>query len=103
MGVSGSIFCVIKAAPLFGMSRKGGVSIFATQGRDQYLLEGIIIAFMTLLGGLAAYCMNASTKLRFAVLRHAAVLLSMAVWVVIAYYTFETYRLKTGWYNLKVS
>jgi hypothetical protein len=101
VGVSGSIFCVIKSAPLFGMTRKG-LSIFAGQGRDQYLLEGILIAGMTLLAGVAAYCMNMSTKLRFPLLRHAAVLLSLAIWIVLGYHIFETYRMKTGWYNLKV-
>lgn len=101
MGVSGSIFCVIKSAPLYGMTRKG-VSIFATQGRDQYLLEGIIIALMTLACGFAAYFLHIATRLRrFPVLRHVLVILALAVWIVLGYHIFETYRMKTGWYQLK--
>jgi hypothetical protein len=100
VGVSGSIFCVIKSAPLYGMGRKG-ISIFAAQGRDQFLLEGIIIAFMTLLSALSAYLMQKSAALRWPLLKHALVILAMAIWIVIGYYTFETYRLKTGWYHLK--
>lgn len=100
MGVSGSIFCVIKSAPLYGMGRKG-ISIFATQGRDQYLLEGLIVAFMTLLSALAAYFMNISTKLRYPLLRHIVVILALAIWIVLGCYTFTTYRSKTGWYQLK--
>ena len=101
MGVSGSIFCVIKSAPLYGMTRKG-VSIFAAQGRDQYLLEGIIIALMTLACGLAAYFLNIATRMRrFPVLRHVLVILSLAVFIVLGCHIFETYRMKTGWYHLK--
>lgn len=99
--MSGSIFCVIKSAPLYGMSRKG-VTIFASQGRDQFLLEGIIIAFMTLLCGFAAYSLVLATKIRrFPVVRHLLVVLSLAVWVVLGAYIFEVYVAKTGWYHLK--
>mmetsp|Transcript_67978 Transcript_67978/g.133679 ORF Transcript_67978/g.133679 Transcript_67978/m.133679 type:complete len:410 (+) Transcript_67978:45-1274(+) len=100
VGVSGSIFCVIKSAPLMGMTRKG-VSIFATQGRDQFLLEGVIIASITLLSALSAYLMSVVTKIRYPVLKHIIVLLCLAIWIVLGTYIFSTYRLKTGWYNLK--
>lgn len=101
VGVSGSIFCVIKSAPMYGMTRQGA-SIFATQGRDQYLLEGIIIAFMTLLCACSAYFMILATKIRrFPLLRHVLVILSLAVWVVLGSYIFEVYVSKTGWYHLK--
>ena len=101
VGVSGSIFCVIKSAPLYGMSRKG-LTIFATQGRDQYLLEGIIISFMTLLCAFAAYFLTLATKIRrFPILRHLLVILSLAVFVVLGAYIFEVYVSKTGWYHLK--
>ncbi|RYG63970.1 hypothetical protein EON64_14900, partial [archaeon] len=49
VGVSGSISCVIRGAPLFGFSRQGVVSVFAAQGREQFYLEGIAVAALTLL------------------------------------------------------
>lgn len=101
VGVSGSIFCVIKGAPLYGMTRKG-VSIFATQGRDQYMLEGIIVAAMTLACGFAAYFLHIATRMRrFPLLRHLLVILSIAVWIVLGVHIFNTYTMKTGWYQLK--
>lgn len=46
VGVSGSIFCVIRSAPLYGYGREGPV-IFADEGREQFLIEGIIISALT--------------------------------------------------------
>mmetsp|Transcript_25787 Transcript_25787/g.43026 ORF Transcript_25787/g.43026 Transcript_25787/m.43026 type:complete len:411 (+) Transcript_25787:66-1298(+) len=102
VGVSGSISCVIKGAPLYGMSRRtGAAEIFSMQGRDQYLAEGLVIVLMTVGSAIAAYVMKQSTKVRFPVVQHALVLLSMATWIVLLLYIFDLYRFKTAWYNVK--
>ena len=43
MGVSGSLFCYIRGAPLYGFEQRGLIRIFADQGRDQYGIEGKIL------------------------------------------------------------
>lgn len=108
--MSGSIFCVIKSAPAFGYGgggrrNKGGASsvvLFAPQGRDQYLIEGFIVALWSLGCGVVGYIMIAVTKMRrFPILRHILVMLCMAIWMVLLLQIFESYCSKTGWYSLK--
>lgn len=101
VGVSGSIFCIIRSAPYFGYSRQGKMAIFAPQGRDQYLIEGIIVSLWTVGCGLCFYLMQLSTKLRFPVLRHILVLLFLTAFVVLATEIWSAYVAKTAWYSLK--
>lgn len=63
VGVSGSIYCVIRSAPFYGVSRHGEMQIFAGQGRDQYFIEGIIVAGWAVGCGLSVAAMYYSTKL----------------------------------------
>ena len=48
--------------------------VFAGQGRDQYLVEGIFVALLALGNGLALCLMVAATRIkRFPLFRHALV------------------------------
>jgi len=78
-----------------------GLQIFAAQGRDQYLVEGIIVALWTLGCGLSAYLMIAFSKLRFPVLRHGLIILCMAIFMLLLVQIFEAYRAKTAWYTIR--
>ena len=102
VGVSGSIFCIIRSAQPFGMTRMG-LMLFSMGGRDQFLIEGIIVALWTLGCGLAAYGIMLTPKAlrRFPLLQHAVVLLCAAVWLVLAVHIWEAYRQKTMWYTLQ--
>lgn len=101
VGVSGSIFCIIRSAPYFGYSRAGKMAIFAPQGRDQYLIEGIIVSSWTVGCGLCFYLIQMSTKLRFPLLRHILVMLFLTAFVVLATEIWSAYVAKTAWYSLK--
>ena len=98
--MSGSIFCIIRSAPLYGYGRNG-ITIFAGQGRDQYLVEGIIVAGLTIGTGLSLTLAYYFTKLPFPVLRHAGVLLCMSMSVVLGLQIFGAYVDKTRWYRLQ--
>lgn len=100
MGVSGSIFCIIRSAQPYGLTRAGMV-LFAPQGRDQYLIEGVVVALWTVGCGLSYSMMLWATRLRFPVLRHALVLLSMTLFVVLALQIWQAYIDKTSWYSLR--
>jgi hypothetical protein len=78
-----------------------GVRIFAGAGREQYLLEGIIVAAWTVGCGVAGIMMYWSTKMPFAPLRHVMVIGSMSVFIVLAMQIWTAYVDKTRWYNLK--
>ena len=78
-----------------------GVRIFAEQGRDQYLIEGMIVAAWTVGCGIAGIMMLWSTKLPFAALRHVVVIASMSVFIVLAMQIWAAYVDKTRWYNMK--
>ena len=101
MGVSGSIYCIIRSAPLYGSSRQG-IRIFATAGgRDQYLLEGIIIALLTIGSSFAIILTYYSSKLPIWLLRHIFILLTISIYIVFILQIWVVYVDKTRWYNLK--
>lgn len=101
MGVSGSIYCIIRSAPLLGFSRFGTPVIFSTQGRDQFLLEGIVVAVLTLVISFFGYLLRFSTKLHFPLLRHLCVLVCMAGFCAVGCELWQLYVLKTPWYSIK--
>lgn len=103
VGVSGSIFCIIRSPPLYGTPKGGkGIAIFATQGQQQYLIEGLVVAALTVGCGLSLAMINVSSKLRvWAPLRHALVILGLTSFAVFAMEVAECYIYKTPWYSLK--
>jgi hypothetical protein len=101
VGVSGCIFCIIRGAPPFGFGREGTLSIFAPQGRDQYLIEGIIVALWTVGAGLAAYFAAQSTKIPVPLLREVLVLAFVTCFIVLGVQIWTAYVSKTAWYSLK--
>lgn len=101
MGVSGSIFCIIRSAPPFGFTRQGTLSIFAPQGRDQFLVEGIIVALWTVGAGLSAYFALQSTKLPIPLVRELLVLIFVTCFIVLGREIWMAYVQKTAWYSMK--
>jgi hypothetical protein len=101
VGVSGCIFCIIRSAPPLGFSHQGTLSIFSPQGRDQYLVEGIIVALWTVGAGLAAYFAAYSTKIPVPLLREVLVLVFMTCFIVLGVQIWMAYVSKTAWYSLK--
>lgn len=102
VGVSGSLFCVIRAAPLYGAGGRNGVRIFAGQGRDQYLIEGIIIALMTVGCGMAGMLVYYGTKVPLGpVVRHVIVIAAMSAFAVLCMEIGDAYIDKTRWYSIK--
>lgn len=100
VGVSGSIFCIIRSAPLYGADRQG-VRIFAGAGREQYLVEGVLVALMTVGCGISGLLIYYGTKLPIGPLRHVVVILAMSCFVVLCLEIGEAYIDKTRWYSVK--
>lgn len=75
--------------------------IFAPQGRDQYFIEGIIVALWTIGAALSYSLMSYATRLRFPVLRHCLVILAMTLFIVLSLQIWNAYIDKTGWYSLR--
>lgn len=80
---------------------RAGMVLFAPQGRDQFLIEGIVVAFWTVGCALSYTLMLYATKLRFPVVRHVLVLLCMTLFVVFSLQIWQAYVDKTGWYSLR--
>ena len=95
VGVSGSIFCVIRSAPMYGW--EGGhngepvAKIFADYQREQYFFEGFIVAAWTVGCGLAGLTMYYVHKVPLAPLRHLLVIAAMTVFVVLGVEIFQAY------------
>lgn len=100
VGVSGSIFCIIRSAQPYGYTREG-LLIFAPQGRDQFLFEGIIVALLTVGCGLSYYLLMLSTKIPISILRHLGVLFFLTVFIILSMQLFSVYCIKTPWYSLR--
>lgn len=75
--------------------------IFAPQGRDQFFIEGIIVALWTIGCGLSYSLMNWATRIRFPVVRHCLVILSMTLFIVLSLQIWNAYIDKTQWYSLR--
>ena len=101
VGVSGSIYCIIRSAPLYGAGPGGGIEIFSSGDREQYLLEGLVVATFILGTALAGVLLFYSVKIRFAFVRHCAVIMSMSVFAVMLLQIWKMYTEKTAWYSLK--
>ena len=102
-GVSGSIYCLLRSVPFFGVDhRSGKPQIFsAGQSREQYTLEGIIVALWTIGFGVSLYAMHYSTKIRFSIARHVGVILFLSTAITFLLQIWNAYLDKTKWYNLK--
>lgn len=100
MGVSGSISCIIRSAPLYANDRYNP-TIFATRGREQFLLEGIIVALWTIGCGLSIFITYFGTRLPLSPLRHVVVILGLAMFVVFSMELWSAYIDKTPWYSIR--
>jgi hypothetical protein len=101
VGISGSISCIIRAAPFYGVGRDGGIEIFADANREQYFLEGFTIAFFTLSAAMSGVLLFYSTKLPYALLRHVVAIASMSMFIVFGLQLWNAYTEKTRWYSIK--
>jgi len=115
-GVSGSVYCIIRSSPLYSVGRDGSFSIFSTGGRDQTVLEGVVVALYTLgcsLGIYAMYFMSSFSmpmpkgKCNFipafipGAIRSVLVCAAAAFVILCADLLFRLYVSKTAWYHVK--
>ena len=101
VGVSGSIYCIIRSAPAYGAGRGGEIEIFSDGNREQYLLEGLAVVMFVLFTAFAAVLVYYSTKIRFSPLKHCSVIAALSVLIVMLLQVWYTYVGKTVWYSLK--
>ena len=103
VGVSGTIFCIIRSAPLYGRPYGGKpLEIFATQGQQQFVLEGVVVALLTICCGVALTIIAGAPKWPIgSFLRHVMVIVGMTVFIVCGLELMDAYVFKTPWYTTK--
>jgi oligosaccharyltransferase complex subunit gamma len=102
VGVSGSIFCVIRSPPWYGPGRGGDIQVFAGQGREQFVLEGFVIAGITMMLSLVLVGTKKAAQLPIpGAIRHALVIACVAIFIAIGIELTQTYQFKTPWYSIK--
>ena len=101
VGVSGTLYCIIRSAPSYGFDREGNIDIFSGQSREQYLLEGIVVAIFTIGIAVSLIMIYYSTKIQYAILRHIFVMIAMSAFVVLSIQVWNAYVDKTRWYSVK--
>ena len=105
VGVSGSIYCIIKSSSAYGYGRDGQITLFMGQGREQYVLEGLVVSLYTLGLGFGTIALYYSSKREFGhsffglPLRSLICCCSLALCVLCGSLLFEAYCVKTQWYN----
>lgn len=100
LSVSGMVYCVIRNAPFMSRDRAGNNVYFHSQGRQQYVVEGLIIGVSNCGVGLSAVVMaEYATKIKNTKLRSIAVLVC-AITIVLCYqFVVHEYANKNGWYK----
>lgn len=101
VGVSGSLYCVIRSTPLVGYAADGEIQIFSGGNRDQFLLEGVIVAFWTLAVACGCVGMMKSATLPSSAMRHVGVIVSLSIIIVFLTEICDLYGDKTEWYHVK--
>ena len=101
VGVSGTIYCIIRSTPLYGFARDGQIEFFSGESRDQYLLEGLIVAGYVLGTATGLILMHYSTRLPYAIVRTICVCISIGLFLSMGHNLWKSYIYKTSWYSLK--
>jgi hypothetical protein len=74
--------------------------IFAGEGRDQFVLEGIVISLYTFGCGIALALIHWLSKFKYPLLKHVLIIIALAIFVVCSMELWNLYKFKTRWYNL---
>ena len=76
--------------------------MFGTGSREQYLVEGVIVAMWTVGCAVAGGALFGVTQMkRFPLLRHIVALVAMATFIVLSTQIWDAYVEKTRWYSFK--
>ena len=94
-------FCIIRSAPLYGETRDGKIEFFSGESREQYLLEGLVVAGLVLCAAMSLVLMCYSLKIPFSLGRHVGVIFFLSVFIVFMQNIWDAYVDKTSWYSLK--
>lgn len=99
VGVSGTVYCILKRPPWTGRGRQGG-AVFSSGGRDQYAAEGYFVSGTCILGSLGLVLLYHAPKNKSYILRHVLALAGLMLFMVMFSELMDIYQYKTAWYKL---
>ena len=98
--VSGMVFCIIRSPPPFSVDRSGRTKFFHPAGRQQFVVEGLIIGSCNVM---AAFCVIGLTRVALRQTdekRRSAMIVAFVVLFFFLYRTVvRSYTMKNGWYS----
>jgi oligosaccharyltransferase complex subunit gamma len=98
--LGGVVYDIIHGAPL-GESdpETGDLSLFAQGPREQYVVEGFLMAGVISLSGVGLIIVNLAGYIEGKWIIRLVSLIGIALWVACGYYSDLIYRKKAEWYN----
>ena len=101
IGVSGSIFCLIRHAELLSYEGRSRVPyIFGDSSYGHNYAEGMIIATLSLFCGMISFWMYYVSMMTISIGRDILILLSIVLFVVAVTNIYEPYALETSYYRM---
>ncbi|CAI5741673.1 unnamed protein product [Hyaloperonospora brassicae] len=95
LSVSGMVYCIIRNPPPYATDRKGNIQYFHSQGRQQYVYEGLIVGSYDVVAAVCVILLSQwALYVRNPIVRHLAI-----VGCVLGF--LFTYRQMTGVYKMK--
>ncbi|KDO27618.1 hypothetical protein SPRG_06888 [Saprolegnia parasitica CBS 223.65] len=100
LSVSGMVYCIIREPPAFSQERNGKITFFHPQGRQQFVVEGLIVGGYDIVAALSVILMSQSAvAIKNTTLRYLALGLCLAMFLVAYRQMVSAYAFKNPWYE----
>lgn len=100
LSVSGMVFCIIRDPPPFNVERSGRIQFFHPGGRQQFVVEGLIIGGCNVVAALSVILLTQrAPKIANPSLRMSVMMFAMTCFFFTYRFVVRSYAFKNQWYS----
>lgn len=100
LSVGGMVFCIIRDPPPFAVDRSGTMSFVHSGGRNQYVVEGLIIGLCNAVAALSVIALTQwAPKVKDPQTRTMAMAMCLLAFFALYRFVVRTYGRKNSWYQ----
>ncbi|OQR98851.1 hypothetical protein ACHHYP_07731 [Achlya hypogyna] len=100
LSVSGMVYCIIREPPAFSQERNGKITFFHPQGRQQFVVEGLIVGGYDLVAAMSVILMSQfAVSIKNATLRYIMLGVCLAGFLLAYRQMVSAYAFKNPWYE----
>ncbi|OQR93275.1 hypothetical protein THRCLA_08488 [Thraustotheca clavata] len=100
LSVSGMVYCIIREPPAFSQERNGKITFFHPQGRQQFVVEGLIVGGYDLTAAICVIVMSQfAVTIKNGPLRYVILSACLAGFLVAYRQMVSAYAFKNPWYE----